>query len=98
MIGGQSTGGPKDPPRHIGIKDIRRLNQSTINGRMGDLQGIKAREISEVEGGFRASGKREGPLIFPISKFWIWPAGFPDMSFRPPFARRRDLLWNARIL
>ena len=48
MIGGQSIGGPKDPPRNIGMKDMGGLNQSTINGRRGALRGIKAREIRRV--------------------------------------------------
>ena len=50
MIGGRSIGGPKGLPLHIGIKDMGGINQNTINGRMGDLPGIKAREISEMEG------------------------------------------------
>ena len=49
MIGGPSTGGPKDPPRDIGMKDMGGLNQSTKNGRRGDLRGKKAREIRRTE-------------------------------------------------
>lgn len=50
MIGEQSIGGPKDPPRNIGIKARGRVNRDTLNGRTGNLQGIKARETNKLEG------------------------------------------------
>jgi hypothetical protein len=48
IIGGQSIGGPKGPPRNIGIKDMGGLNQSTIIGGIEELPGIKAGEIRRV--------------------------------------------------
>jgi hypothetical protein len=64
MIGGPSIGGLKDTPRPIGMKGMGEINQNTTNGRMGDLPGIKEREISgmEAEGRFRG-GREEGRAI-----------------------------------
>jgi hypothetical protein len=50
MIGGQSTGGPKDTPRPIGMKDMGGGNRNMINGRMGDLPGQEAGERGGMEG------------------------------------------------
>ena len=59
MIGGPSIGGLKDIPRPIGMKAMGGINQNTTNGRMGDLPGIKAKEISETEREGRFRGIRE---------------------------------------
>jgi hypothetical protein len=64
MIGGPSTGGLKDILRPIGMKAMGGINPNTTNGRMGDLPGIKEREISGMEGEERfREGQEEGRAI-----------------------------------